>query len=254
MRVEWFYKGQGLTGFDALLDGYPAEDFDSPTLSTIPLLAHWRFPRPRIRELANALGMPTPQRVRLDFEHRVNPPRGKGNASQTDLMLISPELSVAIEAKWTESRYETVGSWLSGKKNRQTVLRGWFDLLKRRGAGPILQRDVRDLPYQMVHRAASACHADDTANRWLVYQVFDATTTKRHEYLTDLKCLREALGPESQLGIALAECRIKPSSSLADLRQRLAAREPHLHAPVLQKVRQGTLLHVQLKKVIRLTP
>lgn len=124
------------------------------------------------------------------------------------------------------------------------MLRGWFDLLER-CAGPIRQRDVRDLPYQMIHRAASVCNVNEAANRWLVYLVFDATTIKRRQYLTDLGGLREALGPESSLGIALVECRIEPSPSLTDLRQRWDAGERHLREPVLQRLRQGALLKVQ---------
>ena len=257
MRVQWEKNGKGRTGFDALLNEYSAEEFDSPTRSTIPLLEYWRSPKERIQELADKLSLPVPQRVRLDFEHIVNPPRGKGRASQTDLMLISPQFRVAIEAKWTEPRYETVGSWLRNQSsNKKSVLQGWFDLLEERGAGPLLPHHVRDLPYQMVHRAASACHVDDVANRWLVYLVFDAMTTKQREYLRDLDGLREALGPASSLGIALAECRIKPTPSLTDLRRRWDAGERHLHVPVLQGLRQGqgALLQVQLKQVHCLTP
>lgn len=254
MRVEWAHNGHRLAGFDALLDRYPTTEFDSPTRSTIPLMEYSRSPTQRIRELTDALNLPAPQGVRLDFEHQVHPPRGKGTASHTDLMVISPELSVAIEAKWEESRYKTVGSWLGDSKDRRTVLRGWFDLLERCGAGPIRQRDVRHLPYQMIHRAASACNVNDAANRWLVYLVFDATTTKRREYLTYLDGLREALGPESSLGIALVEYRVAPAPSLADLQQRWDIGERRLHEPVLQRLRQGALLQVQLKRVHRLTP
>ena len=77
MRIDWAYNGHGLTGFDALLDCYPVKAFDSPTRSTIPLLKYWRSPEWRIRELADALNLSAPQRVQLDFEHRVYPQDGK---------------------------------------------------------------------------------------------------------------------------------------------------------------------------------
>ena len=169
MRIDWAYKEHGLAGFDALLDRFPAKEFDLPTRSTIPLLEYWRSPEPRIRKLTDALNLSVPQRVRLDFEHRVYPQRGKGKASHTDLMATSPEFAIAIEAKWTEPRYVTVGSWRGDSRNRRKVLRGWLDQLERRGAGLILKRDVRNLPYQMVHRAASACCVEGVSNRWLVY-------------------------------------------------------------------------------------
>ena len=253
MRVEWAYKGHGVTGFDALLDSYPAKEFDSPTRSTIPLLEYWRVPEQRIRELTNALSLPLPRGVRLDFEHRVYPQRGKGKASHTDLMVITPEFAIAIEAKWTEPRYENVGSWRGGSRNRRKVLRGWLDLLERRGAGPILKRDVRELPYQMVHRAASACHVEGVSNRWLVYLVFEATSDSQSEYLTDLNGLREALGPESSLGIAYAECQIEPSPSLTGIRHRWDAGERHLHVPVLRDLKSGRFMRVRPGQVLPLT-
>ena len=225
------------------------EPFDSPTRSTIPLLEYWRSPEQRIRELTNALSQPVPREVRLELEHRVYPQRGKGKALHTDLMVTSPELVIAIEAKWNEPRYETVGSWLGDSSNRRKVLRGWFDLLERRGAGPILKRDVRELPYQMIHRAASVCHVAGVTNRWLVYLVFEATADKRSVYLTDLAGLRDALGPESSLGIALAECRIEPSLSLTGLRQRWDAGERRLHGLVLRRLRTGGLLRVRSGRV-----
>ena len=253
LHIEWAYKGHRLAGFDALLDRYPAKQFDSPTRSTIPLLEYSRSPEPRIRELTEALSLPMPQRVRLDFEHRVYPQRRKGKASHTDLMVTSPEIAIAIEAKWTEPRDETVGSWRGNSRKRRKVLRGWFDLLERRGAGPILKRDVHNLPYQMVHRAAAACYVKDASNRWLVYLVFESTATKRFEYLTDLVGLRDALGPESSLGIALARCRIEPSLSLTGLRQRWDAGERHLHVPVLRRLRNGGLMSVRQGRVHCLT-
>ena len=253
MEVEWAYKGHQVAGFDALLERYPAREFDSPNRSTIPLLEYWRSPELRIQELTNALSLPAPRRVRLEFEHRVFPQRGKGKSSHTDLMATSPELAIAIEAKWNEPRYETIGNWLGDSRNRRNVLRGWIDLLEGRGAGPILKRDVRDLPYQMFHRAASACFVNDVSNRWLVYLVFEATATKRLEYLTDLAGLRDALGSESSLAIALAECRIEPTPTLSGLQQRWEAGERDLRAPVLRHLKSGGLLRVRPGRVHCLT-
>ena len=253
MQIGWAFKGGELAGHDALLDRYSDQEFDSPTRSTIPLLEYWRSPEQRMRELTAALGVPLPPRVQLNFEHMVFPPRGRGNPSYTDLMAISPGLAIAIEAKWTEPRYEVVEEWLGDSTNRAEVLRGWCDLLEQRAANPILEGDLHGLPYQMVHRAASACHQRDVSSCWLVYLVFETTAKERSEYLADLAHLRDVLGSRSSLGIALAECSIEQSRFLIELRRQWDTGERHLHVPVPQRLKSGGLLGAQLAKVHRLT-
>ena len=254
MQIDWAFKGEGLADHASLLDHYARSEFDSPTRSTIPLLAFWRSPEHRIEELTAALALPVPRRVRLDFEHLVSPPRGKGKESHTDLMALSPEHAIAIEAKWTEPRYRTVRSWLGKSANRKEVLHGWCDLLGRRGGDPIPQEGLHELPYQMVHRAASACHADDASRSCLVYMVFEPSPGKRSEYLADLARLRDVLGPRSSLAIACGECSIEQSPSLAELRCRWDAGERCFRAPVLEGLKSGGLLRARLEQVHRLTP
>ena len=147
MQIEWAFSGSGVAGLNALFDRYSVQEFDSPTRSTIPLLEYWRSPEERMQELTAALRLPLPRRVELNFEHTVHPPRGHGKPSCTDLMVISAEFVMAIEAKWTEPRYETVEYWLRDSENRTEVLRSWCDLLEQRGANPIRKGDLCGLPY-----------------------------------------------------------------------------------------------------------
>ena len=161
-------------------------------------------------------------------------------------MVISPELAIAVEAKWIEPRYEVVEEWLSDSTNRVEVLRGWCDLLEQRGAKPKLDENLRGLPYQMVHRTASACHLKEASSCWVVYLVFDTTASKRSEYLVDLVRLRDVLGSRSSLGIALAECSIEQSRFLIELRRQWDTGERHLYVPVLQRLKSGGLLRAQL--------
>ena len=253
MQIDWAFKGEGVADHASLLGQYAHSEFDSPTRSTIPLLAFWRSPEHRIEELTAALALPVPRSVRLDFEHLVSPPRGKGTESHTDLMALSPQHAIAIEAKWTEPRCQTVRSWLGNSPNRKEVLHGWCDLLGRRGADPIPQEGLHELPYQMVHRAASACHADDASRCCLVYMVFEPTPGKRSEYLADLARLRDVLGPRSSLAIACGECSIEQSASLAELRRQWDAGERCCRAPVLEGLKSGGLLRARLEQVHRLT-
>ena len=57
--------------------------------------------------------------------------RGRGKASFTDLMITASSAAVAIEAKFTEPRGETVHKWLRDppETNRTDVLEGWLDLI-----------------------------------------------------------------------------------------------------------------------------
>ena len=257
MQVEWAFTGSRVAGHEAVLDRYSVQEFDSPTRSTIPLLAYWRSPEERLRELTPALGLPLPGRVELNFEHTVYPPRGRGKASCTDVMVIAAEFVLAIEAKWTERRDKTVGDWLndsSNPSNRAKVLRGWCDLLEQRGVNPIRECDIRGMPYQMIHRAASACHPrGDATNRWLVYLLFETTQRNRSEHLDDLARLRDLLGARSTLEIGLIECSIEPSPALGELRRRWDTGERHLHEPVLQHLKCGELLRARLDRVHRLS-
>ena len=249
MQIEWEYKGVALTGRDDLLDCFPKTEFDSPTRSTIALLEHWRSAEQRVRELARALGLPVPRRVQLDFEHEVRPPKGKGMPSCTDLMVISPEFALAIEAKWTEPRYPVVEDWLDGTEDRKEVLQGWCDLLELRAESRVAIEDLHGLPYQLVHRSASACHQRAAASCWVVYLVFEATAQARSKYLEDLVLLRDMLGSRSSLGMALAECSLEQSRTLIELRRQWEAGERHLHAAVLRGLKSDGLMRTRLEGV-----
>ncbi|MDE0522418.1 MAG: hypothetical protein OXH79_10735 [Boseongicola sp.] len=249
MQIEWAFKGVALAGRDRLLDCFPETAFDSPTRSTIALLEHWRSTEQRVRELARALGLPVPRRVQLDFEHMVHPPKGRGKPSCTDLMVISPDFVVAIEAKWTEPRYPVVEDWLDGTENRKQVLQGWCDLLELRAESRVATGDLHGLPYQMVHRAASACHQRKAASCRVAYLVFETTARARSECLEDLALLRDVLGSRSSLGMALAECSIEQSRTLNELRRQWESGERHLHAPVLRGLKGDGLLRTRLERV-----
>jgi hypothetical protein len=74
-------------------------------------------------------------------------------------MILTPDAAVAVEAKFREPRYESVESWLGkGGSNREEVLGGWLELINRVARSPLDTDDVKELPYQLVHRAASACY------------------------------------------------------------------------------------------------
>ncbi|GAA4441181.1 DUF6946 family protein [Bremerella cremea] len=142
-------------------------ELNRPTVSTIPMLDLMIHHEDQFQEIIEELGMGKPDCLTL--EYTAGPFAGRGTASHTDVMLQNAEQSLAIEAKWTESMYETVENWLTGAKgeNKSKVLQGWFTQL-RHYSFPV---DYQKLIYQMVHRAASAAEAG--ASPGMAYFLFE---------------------------------------------------------------------------------
>ena len=154
----------------------------------------------------------------------------------------------------TEPRYESVEHWLRDSQNRTEVLRGWCDLLEQRGANPIRKDDlyglaVPDDPSRGLRMPPTG--SDDRPLARLPVVRYD--DEKSDEYLIGLRHLRNVLGVQSSLGIALAECTIEPSERLVELRTRWNSGERWLHVPVLQGLKSGELLHARLGNVHRVT-
>jgi hypothetical protein len=162
--------------FTSLVAAYPAEEFASPTRSTVPLLAFWAQPESRFAELGTRLGLSEFSSPEFCFEYPVPVQQGSGKPSFTDLMITAASTAIAIEGKYTEPPYEAVNVWLgkappSNRKNREIVLAGWLQLIARAVGVTIGADAVTGFPYQLIHRTASACHPN-ASQRWVVYQLF----------------------------------------------------------------------------------
>ena len=115
---------------------------------------------------------------------------------------------MAVEAKWTEPPYQTVGQWLKassvpegkGEDNRREVLSGCIELLQRWATRAISRDELKGLTYQTVHRAASACSLGTLPQ--LSYLQFMAPSHRdgvtRDKRLADLKILRSVLGSKCE--------------------------------------------------------
>lgn len=101
-----------------------------------------------------------------------DPATGKaiGAPSMSDAMLLGAHVRIAVEAKWTEPHYgpyQTVGEWLEDPSRdggsvtrKKAVLKSWTDEVRsaralRRG---VSAESLAEIPYQLLHRTASACH------------------------------------------------------------------------------------------------
>lgn len=251
MTVRWAYRGRPVSSVETLVRSFGASALASPKRSTVPLLAYWRDANRRLPELAGKIGATFPGDVLLDFEHEVPVQMGTGPASCTDLMITGGDATVAIEAKFTEGRYEDVRTWLGSpaSTNREDVLKGWLALVSQAGRDALAMEDVMGLPYQLIHRAASACHAG-ARQPWLVYQMFDTAPDKLQVYREDLRSLARLLGERRQLKIRLLDC---GTASTARYKALVAAWESgvrDLHEGVIQGLLEGTLMETEVREVV----
>ena len=196
----------------AALSMYSEKEFMSPTRSTIPLLSLLKDGDEILGSIFSEMNMEIASDLHLEFT--VDPPKGCGIASHTDLMVISSLGTLAIEAKWTEPRYETVEEWIK-PGNRELVLRGWLDLLQLQSNRLLKPEDFSGMVYQMVHRAASACYKSEYPQ--LAYLHFVPDLSERGatsaQYQSDLEHLFNLLGKPDKFNFYLIEVEIKPTLS-----------------------------------------
>ncbi len=180
---------------------YAKDEFNSVYRSTVPLLSFLDRENVQFDSLLKRIDMLPYDSLHL--EYKVPPQKGCGKGSQTDVMVISGQSSLAIEAKWTEPRYETVGKWLgngSNAGNKEQVLEGWLYLLNTRSNRILTRNDIQTAVYQMVHRAASACFTGKFPR--MIYLVFEPSycvnTAGKDVIKRDLESLHNLLGrPET---------------------------------------------------------
>src|SRR4051812_8787238 len=85
---------------------YGCKEFESATRSTVPMLSLLMHAPNVFDEIVRRLGFPGS--YDLFLEYMVRPPKGRGKASHTDVMLRSGTQALAVEGKWTEPMYEAV--------------------------------------------------------------------------------------------------------------------------------------------------
>jgi len=214
--MNLYYEKTPHTTIDAVLPMYSGREFQSPTRSTVPLLSWLKHEQPMVSSLLRDMSMPAD--CTLHLEYKVKPPKGSGKASHTDLMVISGNSSLAVEAKWTEPRYEMIGEWLkkgTNPLNRRDVLTGWLNLLQKHAECTLHAEDFACAVYQMVHRAASACAV--ASNPKLAYLLFkpslDPRTANMRTIHDDLTHLWSLLGNPQGFPFYVVEVLLSPMAA-----------------------------------------
>jgi len=218
---QLYYDRNPINDVSASLHYYKAEEFQSPTRSTVPLLALLKDGNEILKSLLVKLQMNT--NCDLHLEYTVHPPKGSGRPSQTDLMVRWQADTLAIEAKWTEPRYETIGEWArqgDTPENHSKVLRGWLGLLQPHAARILQVEDFTDAVYQVVHRAASACHKSERPR--LAYLHFKPDPSGQGatsaQYQSDLEHLHNLLGNPTNFSFHLIEIEIRPTAAFEQIK------------------------------------
>jgi hypothetical protein len=220
----------------AVLHQLPDTAFERTSRSTIPLLAYWRRPLDRLKEVFESLPASVPPDGVLCFEYPEPSGVTRSKASYSDLMYVSDLGRIAFEAKWTEPRYENVVTWLSkgrDQQHRRRVLDAWLDRIARfTTVRPTADR-VSNLVYQLIHRTASACSGDDTS-AVVVYQCFSDEGHQHEHVWDDLRALAQALGPTSGLSLCAQRIPVAPTPAYHELARRCERYTPSQRAAAIR--------------------
>ena len=233
--------GRKVRSLEELLQRLGVDAIASPKRSTVLLVDYWRAPEERLRDLWEQLGVPRPDHAEMHFEHAVPVQRGRGKSSYTDLMILADGVAVAIEAKFTEPRYESVGTWLrrSPTPNRRHVVEGWLRAIEAVTETSIRRDAVTHLPYQLIHRTASVCCVS-RRKRIVVYQVFGNALAPY--YAEDLGRLAAAIAVRDRITFLVLECAFRSTDAYAQLETRWDAGERSLGNDVRDALLAGPLL------------
>lgn len=133
--------------------------------------------------------------------------------SMTDLMLMNKSFQIAIEGKYTEyseSHYETIKEWnRDNEVHKNKIKENWFSYLKDCQATNKTEL-IEDIPYQFLHRTASACFKCENRIPVLVYQLFydDENKEKEEQFVKELEKWAGMLGLSEKIKFLVFEVKI----------------------------------------------
>ena len=177
------------------------DSLNSVRTSTLPLAQFWGEKGLKTRLSAFKQYLDVEELLKADkyFEFPTVVKGGIGKASMTDLMLLTDKFGIAIEAKYTEyngtRKYETVSEWSKKRKkteNAEAVLDGWLSYMGKK-RDEISNLD--SIPYQLIHRIASAYAVcvENKRTPVVVYQLFSDANTKPEDIEGFVDCLGKGM-------------------------------------------------------------
>jgi len=179
MTYELFYSRPNIHKYNLILDVFSNNKLNSIKTSTVPHVQYWKNTEKSILFIEKNLNISF-TKPKLYFEYST--PSYKSNkSSMTDLMIRDSNYKIAIEVKYTEyakSTYELIPDWFikGNKENREKVLNHWYENIKDFIACDKIDSSST-IPYQFLHRTASACF-DNKKQAIVIYQLFYDEETK----------------------------------------------------------------------------
>lgn len=251
------YDREAVDGILNLCARLPGQTFQSPYRSAVPLLALFQDAI-AWQALLDALGVAADSRSH--FEYCVPSPKPGANPSQTDLLITAGNGTWAVEAKWTEPRYEAVTARLARREadgsDPSVTVSGWLTPIQAFSPRRLELSECGNVVYQTLHRAASACAvaAERATPAEMVYLHFHPSplpsSATKTQYLADLSHLREILGTESRLRLTLVEVLLAPTSAF-DRIKALDKRAKQSAAPVRKALCEERLFEFGVPEVMR---
>jgi len=174
MSYKLFFGRPDFTDYNEILDMFSNSKLNSIKTSTVPHVQYWKNTQKAVNVIEKNLDLIL-NNSELFFEYST-PSFGSNKSSMTDLMIIAQNCKIAIEAKYTEyvkGKYQTISEWYSdgkNKENRLNVLEYWKSLISNFSDCEDLGI-TSSLPYQFLHRTASACYRNE-GYAAVIYQLF----------------------------------------------------------------------------------
>jgi hypothetical protein len=264
---QLFFDTEPVSSFDSLGTKFGPGAFASPFRSTVPLLSLVRDDWTLFEKILGECGVAG--ELALHFEFKVRSGHEATRPSQTDVMVLSSARALAIEAKWTEPRYESVARRLKRlpSRSKRTVTfdeveylatqrrfaDGWIDFLRPYAESPLMLDSFGDAVYQTLHRAASACGASRPPS--LAYLHFSpalgslaAGAAGTEDYIADLRHVHNLLGHPAGFPFFVVDVRLQPTaafSRIGELQKRMPGTDPAVRAALIAgKLFEFDQLHV----------
>jgi hypothetical protein len=209
-----YYNKTPTDSVGSLLSNFKGKALRSPMRSTVPLLDMALHAESHLASVVETCGAEPESELR--FEYEASSGSSSARPSQTDLMVLGNSRAVAVEAKWTESPYESVARRLLrrtklrmkdlsvealalDREHQEAEVRAWLAILQPLAYESLTTAGMAGVVYQMIHRAASAVATGLSPS--LVYLHFDDTENQLGAssgiYKADLARLYQKLGRPS---------------------------------------------------------
>ena len=203
-------------GYGEVLDFMSTTKVNSWKTSSLPLTDFSKSTNEKREQIEEKVANLRLSDSTLCFEYPTFPRKGghlaglpfRRGASMTDIMIISDRYRIAIEGKYSEYIKDpaygpTVADWYKGHEKKGSIKndskKSWYSFIRDMRQVNNM-KEVNTIPYQFLHRVASACFPCSNTRLipivcyQLFYDNFNSTKEKMQKFERVLKEAYESLG------------------------------------------------------------